>query len=62
MQPSLPKCLFLEEAEMTENPPEYIKILPDQTNKLKWEVLITGPKNTPYEGGTFRLSCLFPKY
>ena len=61
MQPSKPKRLILEEAEFTNNPHEFISILPDQTNQLKWEVLIAGPKYTPYEGGIFRLACLFPK-
>ena len=61
MKPNKPKRLILEEEEMTKNPPEGVSILPDQTNLLKWEILIAGPKYTPYEGGIFVLSCKFPE-
>lgn len=56
-----PKRLIIESTEMQTNPPEGVTILTDEKNPLKWEVLIAGPKSTPYEGGTFRLSCIFPE-
>lgn len=58
---NIPKRLTIESNEMTTNPPEGVSILIDDKNPLKWEILIAGPKTTPYEGGTFRLSCIFPE-
>ena len=61
MQPAKPKRLVIEGQEMQTSPPEGVTILTDENNPLKWEILIAGPKGTPYEGGTFRLSCVFPE-
>jgi ubiquitin-conjugating enzyme E2 D/E len=61
MQPAKPKRLIIEGQEMQTSPPEGVTILTDENNPLKWEILIAGPKGTPYEGGTFRLSCVFPE-
>ena len=61
MQPAKPKRLVIEGEEMSKNPPEGVTILTDDNNCLKWEILIAGPKGTPYEGGTFHLSCVFPE-
>ena len=61
MQPAKPKRLVIESEEMTKNPPEGVTILTDDKNPMKWTILFAGPKTTPYEGGTFRLSCVFPE-
>jgi ubiquitin-protein ligase len=33
----------------------------DNNNIFTWKVTMTGPVNTPYEGGLFKLSIIFPK-
>merc|ERR1712131_339068 len=32
----------------------------DESNMYKWHGIIIGPKDTPYEGGIFRLEITFP--
>lgn len=32
----------------------------DPSNMYRWEGIIIGPKDTPYEGGVFRLDITFP--
>ena len=61
MQSRKPKRLILEEDILTKLPPDGVTIKPDPDNNLKWEILILAPMGTPYEGGTFRLSCIFPE-
>lgn len=46
---------------VTDNPIEGVTVEPDPTNALKWIVLLTGPKGSPYEGGKFKVSFLFPE-
>lgn len=33
---------------------------PDDDNIFNWSAIIIGPKDTPYEGGVFKLSIKFP--
>eukprot|EP00201_Polytomella_parva_P009604 CAMPEP_0175055188 /NCGR_PEP_ID=MMETSP0052_2-20121109/9938_1 /TAXON_ID=51329 ORGANISM="Polytomella parva, Strain SAG 63-3" /NCGR_SAMPLE_ID=MMETSP0052_2 /ASSEMBLY_ACC=CAM_ASM_000194 /LENGTH=161 /DNA_ID=CAMNT_0016319999 /DNA_START=10 /DNA_END=495 /DNA_ORIENTATION=+ len=33
-----------------------ILLVPSETNIFKWKAFIKGPKDTPYEGGTFELA------
>jgi len=56
-----PKRVTIEANEMLTSPSEGVTIILDEKQPLIWEILIKGPKNTPYEGGTFRLSCVFPE-
>lgn len=41
-------------------PSEYYTIIPDEGNMLVWNCVILGPKNTPYEDGTFHGQITFP--
>ena len=34
---------------------------PDDSDMFKWDASLTGPENSPYEGGTFNLAIEFPK-
>ena len=34
---------------------------PDDSDMFKWDASLTGPENSPFEGGTFNLSIEFPK-
>lgn len=53
-----PKRLTIEAKELLNSG---INVIWDEKQPLRWEILIKGPKNSPYEGGTFRLSCVFPE-
>ncbi|CCD12661.1 unnamed protein product [Trypanosoma congolense IL3000] len=35
--------------------------LPDKTNILLWEAVLSGPPGTPYEGGRYRLMLQMPR-
>ena len=34
---------------------------PDDSDMFKWDASLTGPENSPFEGGTFNLTIEFPK-
>eukprot|EP01117_Protostelium_nocturnum_P008461 TRINITY_DN3028_c0_g1_i1.p1 TRINITY_DN3028_c0_g1~~TRINITY_DN3028_c0_g1_i1.p1 ORF type:complete len:231 (+),score=58.94 TRINITY_DN3028_c0_g1_i1:50-694(+) len=41
-------------------PIPHIKALPNPKNILEWHYVISGPKGTPYEGGTYHGKVVFP--
>ena len=46
---------------MLSSPPDNCEIsLPDESNLHEWAVTITGPESSPYSGGKFLLSFIFP--
>ncbi|KAJ8313045.1 hypothetical protein KUTeg_010418 [Tegillarca granosa] len=48
--------------EMNKNPVEGFSAgLVDDEDIYKWEVMIIGPADTPYEGGFFKAQLVFPK-
>jgi ubiquitin-protein ligase len=50
------------EEELTVNPPEGITAGPiSEDNFFEWEALISGPEDTPFEGGVFPALLTFPK-
>lgn len=38
-----------------------IELFPDESNVFVWSAIIKGPKDTPYEGGTFELCLSIPE-
>ncbi|KAL2128207.1 hypothetical protein VTI74DRAFT_9519 [Chaetomium olivicolor] len=52
--------LTREYKSITENPPAYITAHPSETNILEWHYIITGPENTPYHGGQYWGTLIFP--
>ena len=42
-----------------DDPPEGILAAPLASNLLSWQAVIFGPDDTPFEGGTFRLTLKF---
>ena len=56
------KRLMAEYKQLLKNPPEGIVAGPQsETNFFKWECLIMGPIDTPYEFGIFPATLTFPK-
>ncbi|KAH6894494.1 ubiquitin-conjugating enzyme/RWD-like protein [Thelonectria olida] len=54
------KRLTREYKSITENPPPYIKAHPSESNILEWHYIITGPEDTPYHGGQYWGTLIFP--
>ncbi|KAI9827863.1 MAG: Ubiquitin-conjugating enzyme E2 6 [Thelocarpon impressellum] len=43
-----------------QNPPPYIVAHPSEKNILEWHYILTGPPETPYEGGQYWGTLIFP--
>lgn len=55
------KRITKEYAELRQHPVEGMHVyLPSESDIHKWEVSITGPKDSPYAGGNFILSLTLP--
>ncbi|EXJ90571.1 ubiquitin-conjugating enzyme E2 J2 [Capronia coronata CBS 617.96] len=54
------KRLTREYQNIQANPPPYIVAHPSEANILEWHYILTGPPNTPYEGGQYWGSLVFP--
>ncbi|GAB7363025.1 hypothetical protein MBLNU230_g3318t1 [Neophaeotheca triangularis] len=54
------KRLTREYAALSTNPPPYISAHPSETNILEWHYVLTGPPQTPYEGGQYWGTLVFP--
>lgn len=56
------KRIIKELTEITKNPVDNITASPVNTdNMYKWTATINGPSETPYSGGIFVLSIVFPE-
>jgi ubiquitin-conjugating enzyme E2 N len=58
--PGIPKRILKETQELLETPPPGISAYPQESNVRHFEVTIAGPKDTPYEGGLFKLELYLP--
>lgn len=54
------KRLTKEYKSMVENPPPFIMAQPNENNILEWHYVITGPPDTPYAGGQYHGTLVFP--
>ena len=54
------KRLTREMDNITKDPPEGVSVSMENGNIYKWDAIITGPQDSPYEGGIFRLNITFP--
>lgn len=54
------KRLTREYQNIQKNPPPYIVAHPSESNILEWHYILTGAPNTPYEGGQYWGSLVFP--
>ncbi|CRK22558.1 hypothetical protein BN1708_013438 [Verticillium longisporum] len=52
--------LTREYKTIAENPPPYIEAHPSESNILEWHYIITGPEDTPYHGGQYWGTLMFP--
>uniref|UniRef100_A0AAV1T431 E2 ubiquitin-conjugating enzyme n=1 Tax=Peronospora matthiolae TaxID=2874970 RepID=A0AAV1T431_9STRA len=52
--------LTKELTELTQNPPDWCKVSTAEDNLMHWQAVLTGPENSPYEGGVFNLDMQFP--
>ncbi|KAM7186627.1 Ubiquitin-conjugating enzyme/RWD-like protein [Rhypophila sp. PSN 637] len=52
--------LTREYMTISQNPPPYITAHPSESNILEWHYIITGPENTPYHGGQYWGTLIFP--
>ena len=56
------KRIQKELTEFNKEEPEGFTAGPvEDSDMFKWEASLTGPENSPYEGGTFQLTIEFPK-
>ena len=58
--PAATKRLTKEYAAIAKSPPPYIVAHPSEKNILEWHYIITGPPETPYEGGQYWGTLMFP--
>lgn len=54
------KRLSKEYKAIQANPPPFITAQPSETNILEWHFVIMGPPETPYEGGQYHGTLVFP--
>ncbi|EJT82128.1 ubiquitin-conjugating enzyme [Gaeumannomyces tritici R3-111a-1] len=54
------KRLTLEYKAIAKNPPPYITAHPSESNILEWHYIITGPEDSPYHGGQYWGTLIFP--
>ncbi|KAF2009764.1 ubiquitin-conjugating enzyme E2 6 [Aaosphaeria arxii CBS 175.79] len=58
--PAATKRLTKEYAAISKSPPPYIIAHPSEKNILEWHYILTGPPDTPYEGGQYWGTLMFP--
>jgi ubiquitin-conjugating enzyme E2 J2 len=54
------KRLTREYAAIQANPPPYIEAHPSESNILEWHYILTGAPDTPYDGGQYWGTLVFP--
>ncbi|KAJ2711361.1 Ubiquitin-conjugating enzyme E2 6 [Coemansia spiralis] len=55
------KRLTREYTLIKRSPPEFITAKPMEKNILEWHFIITGPPETPFEGGQYHGRLMFPR-
>jgi len=54
------KRLTREYASISQTPPPHITAHPSESNILEWHYILTGPADTPYAGGQYWGTLVFP--
>jgi len=60
-QSSTAKILVAQFKELSRDPPAGINVEIEQNNIHRWKVTMIGPSGTPYEGGIFPCTMVFPQ-
>ena len=58
--PAATKRLSKEYISISKSPPPYIIAHPSEKNILEWHYILTGPPDTPYDGGQYWGTLMFP--
>lgn len=58
--PGATRRLTKEYANIQKSPPPYIVAHPSESNILEWHYILTGPPDTPYDGGQYWGTLMFP--
>ncbi|XP_055687001.1 ubiquitin-conjugating enzyme E2 N-like isoform X2 [Lutzomyia longipalpis] len=57
----LPRRIIKETQRLMQEPVPGISALPDETNARYFHVIVAGPKDSPFEGGNFKLELFLPE-
>lgn len=60
MTAMLPKRIIKETQRLMEEPVPGISAAPDDSNARYFHVIVAGPKDSPFEGGLFKLELFLP--
>ncbi|XP_072026875.1 ubiquitin-conjugating enzyme E2 N [Amphiura filiformis] len=58
---NLPRRILKETQRLMQEPVQGIKAMPDSDNARYFHVQVAGPKDSPFEGGTFKLELFLPE-
>ncbi|KAG2387828.1 hypothetical protein C9374_001422 [Naegleria lovaniensis] len=59
MSTPVKRRLIKDFKKMSTDPPQGISATPKDSDIMEWNAVIFGPEDTPWEGGTFKLSLSF---
>lgn len=58
---SLPRRIIKETQRLMQEPVPGINAIPDENNARYFHVIVTGPTDSPFEGGVFKLELFLPE-
>ncbi|XP_060032321.1 ubiquitin-conjugating enzyme E2 S isoform X2 [Erinaceus europaeus] len=61
LPPHIIRLVYKEVSTLTADPPDGIKVFPNEEDLTDLQVTIEGPEGTPYAGGVFRMKLLLGK-
>ncbi|CAM2110203.1 ubiquitin-conjugating enzyme E2 S [Caretta caretta] len=61
LPPHVIRLVYKEVSTLTSDPPEGIKVFPNEEDITDVQVTIEGPEGTPYAGGVFRMKLILGK-
>ncbi|VVD02512.1 unnamed protein product [Leptidea sinapis] len=58
---ALPRRIIKETQRLMQEPVPGISAVPSETNARYFHVIVTGPEDSPFEGGLFKLELFLPE-
>lgn len=58
---ALPRRIIKETQRLMQEPVPGISAVPDESNARYFHVIVTGPEDSPFEGGLFKLELFLPE-